>query len=209
MTTPDIRIDTNTTDGDYALEQLTTILSAAFADDPGMQVICQHERRGYAERLQGWFQATLRLYRTNQQPLLAIGAKHDLVACAILTAPDATLKPMTLLRWLWETTRQAGVKSVWRTIAHMRHIEPYQPSAPHYRLEFLAVHPAHQGRGYARLLLEEIRRLAAADERAAGIWLETMNPSLVPLYQRFGYEVENRLPMSREVEAILMFRAAQ
>jgi GNAT superfamily N-acetyltransferase len=96
------------------------------------------------------------MYRANQQPLLAIRGEHDLVACAILTATDANLKPMTLLRWLWNVSREAGVRSVWRTMAHMRHIEPYQPSAPHYRLEFIAVHPAHQGQGYGRLLLDEI-----------------------------------------------------
>lgn len=206
MNTPVTRIDTNTRDGDYALEQLATILSAAFADDPGMQVICQHERRGYTERLRHWFLATLRMYRANQQPLLTVGPEHDLVACAILTAPDANLKPMTLLRWLWETTWQAGLKSVWRTMAHMRHIEPYQPSAPHYCLEFLAVHPAHQGQGYGSLLLEETHRLAEADERTIGVWLETANPDLVPLYERFGYAVENQLRMDSQIDAVMMFR---
>jgi hypothetical protein len=49
--------------------------------------------------------------------------------------------------------------------------------------------------------------LAAADEQATGIWLETANPALVPLYERFGYEVEKRIPMDRAVEAVLMFRA--
>jgi GNAT superfamily N-acetyltransferase len=60
---------------------------------------------------------------------------------------------------------------------------------PHYVLEILAVHPDHQGRGIARLLLERVHALADADDSAAGIYLTTGEEYTRQLYERFGYRV--------------------
>lgn len=58
------------------------------------------------------------------------------------------------------------------------------PSA-HYYLEMLAVHPHHQGQGYATRLLQPL--LDQADREAFGTYTETMTPRNMKLYEHFGF----------------------
>lgn len=183
------------------------LLTSAFADDPGMRHLCQHEHSGYHARLSGWFRAMVRLQMANHQPLLAAIHDNEMVMCAILTAPQTTLKPLSLMRWMGATLSHVGIQGLGRTLHHLRLISQYQPTAPHFRMEFIAVAPAHQGKGYARILLDALHTRAKQHPDAIGIWLETANPANIPLYERFGYAVERCLPMADTVEACLMFRA--
>lgn len=56
---------------------------------------------------------------------------------------------------------------------------------PSWHLAFLATHPAHQGRGLARALLDHVLR--RCDEDGLAVWLETTDPSNPPIYERFGF----------------------
>lgn len=58
---------------------------------------------------------------------------------------------------------------------------------PHYYVQVLGVHPAHQGKGVGRALLEPITRMADRDGVSA--YLETTKESNVGLYRHFGFEV--------------------
>jgi ribosomal protein S18 acetylase RimI-like enzyme len=58
-------------------------------------------------------------------------------------------------------------------------------------LGMLAVDPAQQGRGLARRLVEEAEdHLRKTGCDAVEIIVLNMRPELVPIYQRFGFEVE-------------------
>ncbi|HRE48603.1 MAG TPA: GNAT family N-acetyltransferase [Aggregatilineales bacterium] len=185
-----------------ALNALTDVFVAAFTDDPGMGYLCQAERDGYPQRLRHWFRASLGLQIANQQPLFALTCEGQYVAGVALTVPNTTLRAMSVTRWLGTTWRGAGWRSVWRTIHHLQRLSNYQPTKPHFRLEFLAVNPSQQGKGYGRVLLEAIHHLASPMD----IWLETTNPTNVPLYKRFGYVVTHRVNMGPAVDAIMMVR---
>lgn len=190
-----------------ALPEVAALFRHAFADDPGMQYICQYERKGYEKRLEAWFLATLQMQTRHQEPVLGIYVAGDYVACAILSTPKPQKKPTikSLMQWMLDVCRHAGITTIWRTMRPLVQRDAYLPKVGHYRLEFIAVHPDHQGKGYGRALLDKIHDLAQHYPNAAGIWLETTNPANVPLYLHMGYAIQERLPMGN-TEAIIMFR---
>ena len=188
------------------IDRVAILFQQAFADDPGMRYICQHEQKGYEKRLLAWFLALLRMQVANQQPILGICEAGDYVACITLTLPQTKLKMMSLIGWVWSVLSQVGFIGLWRTMGHVGRISRYQPKTPHYRLEFIAVHPNHQGKGYGRVMLDAMHDIAKSDIHAMGVWLETTNPANVGLYEHVGYVVESRFMMADDVEAITMFR---
>jgi GNAT superfamily N-acetyltransferase len=68
--------------------------------------------------------------------------------------------------------------------AHHRHAEE-----PHYYLSILATDPAQTGHGYGLGLLAA--NLEAIDREHQPAYLEASNPANVPLYQRYGFEVDS------------------
>ena len=69
------------------------------------------------------------------------------------------------------------------------------PSAPHYYLGVLGVHPSAWGKGLGRELIEAFCRVSEADARSTGVYLETGAPQNVPIYQRCGFRETHRAPL--------------
>jgi len=78
--------------------------------------------------------------------------------------------------------RQTAVFSILEQLGN------YHPTAPHWYLPLLGVDPTHQGRGYGSALLAQ--SLQACDETGLPAYLESSNERNVPLYERFGFEVQ-------------------
>lgn len=185
--------------------QVAPLFQVAFRDDPGLQQICNHPKNGYEHRLGVWFGAILKMQMANQQPILGIKVNDMYVACAMLTTPHAKLRASTLIHWTWIVISQAGFRCFWQTIRHIMKIAPYQPKYGHYRLEFIAVHPDYQGKGYGRMLLDKIHQISQSDTHSQGVWLETTLPQNIGLYVHVDYVIEKRLMMTDDVEAVIMF----
>lgn len=189
-----------------ALDGIEGLLAKAFYSDPGMAYLCQSKVKGYEQRLRAWFGAVLRLQKANHQPILTLSIDEELVACAVLTSPNPQLRFATLIRWLVYVGWRVGPRGLWRTLSHIQHLGAYQPNTPHFRLEFIAVAPRHQGKGYSRLLLDDLHQRAATHPAATGVWLETANPANIMLYERFGYMVSAHTTIGGKVSAAAMFR---
>lgn len=190
----------------HHIDQIAAMFADAFKDDPGLQYLCQRQKSGYDQRLLGWFRAMLRLQVQNNQPVIVVKSGSEYVAAATLTAPQASLKFVSLLRWVVDMLWGVRLVALWRTMAHIQHISSYQPAAPHFRLEFIGVLSSQQGKGIGRVLLAEVHRLSESHATAAGVWLETAKPANVQLYQRFGYAVTRHQPFGDGVTT-MMFRA--
>ncbi|MCU0464094.1 MAG: GNAT family N-acetyltransferase [Anaerolineae bacterium] len=189
-----------------ALDGLAALLADAFRDDPGMAYLCQSGRAGYNQRLRAWFGAMLRLQAANHQPIVTLSLGEELVGCAVMTAPNARLRFFSLIRWMVTVGWGLGLRGLWRTLAHIQRLAAYQPYAPHFRLEFIAVALRYQGKGYSRALLDDLHQRALAHPDSVGVWLETANATNVPLYQRFDYIVSAQTTIGGEVGAVIMFR---
>lgn len=65
-------------------------------------------------------------------------------------------------------------------------------------LYHLAVHPAFQGRGTGRMLLEEVeRRLRAVGATKLNLLVEQGNEGVTDFYRRFGYAPDDLLFMTK------------
>ena len=67
-------------------------------------------------------------------------------------------------------------------------VEAHRPPQPHWYLEHIAVDAERRGRGLGRALIEH--GLRQAEAAGAPAWLVTSKPGNVPMYERFGFEVE-------------------
>lgn len=64
----------------------------------------------------------------------------------------------------------------------------------YYVLEGLAVHPAHQGKGVGRLMLEKADQICFEDNSASGIYLLTGDERNKEIYKHFSYQILETRP---------------
>ena len=74
-------------------------------------------------------------------------------------------------------------------------VDENRPEDVHHFLAVLGIDPHDQGRGFGRMLLEEVQAQAITHPRSTGVALDTENPRNVPFYKHFGYNLtaESRL----------------
>ena len=72
-------------------------------------------------------------------------------------------------------------------LAHaLRAFADNKPSPPFHYLQFLAVHPLHQGTGLGRVLVQHGQQRASAN--GLGVYLESTNARNLPFYRSLGFE---------------------
>jgi ribosomal protein S18 acetylase RimI-like enzyme len=124
--------------------------------------------------------------------LAAVREFRPAVSPAVRMVPRAALTtmraPNALVRFVRQRSRAVETASV----------------RPTWHLAYLAVDPAHQGRGAARRLLDHV--LDRCDDDGAAAWLETTDPANVPLYERFGFATVESIPASRRLPPLWVMR---
>ena len=65
----------------------------------------------------------------------------------------------------------------------------HKPEPPFHYLQFLAVHPLHQGAGLGRALVAHGQ--ARAQAAGQGVYLESTNPRNLPFYRSVGFEARD------------------
>lgn len=81
------------------------------------------------------------------------------------------------------------------------------PEETHWYLPAIGVEPRSQGKGYGSTLLA--RGLEVCDRDHVAAYLEATNPTGIPLYQRFGFEVTGQIQAGSSPAFTPMFRAAR
>ena len=79
----------------------------------------------------------------------------------------------------------SGAHRLMRALAVGRLLDGFRPREPHVYLQILGCAPQSQGQGLGSALLRH--RLAEIDRAGQAVFLETANPSNLPLYERFGF----------------------
>lgn len=160
------------------------VVGAAFADDPMLQWIFRgveaHEHATAA--WVGWFVEAFAAAGTVD---VVLGDEGVPVAAA-LWRTDATPLPYAQLPHLpGLMTAILGSQRADAVLQGLGEFAGYKPPPPYHYLQFLAVHPAHQGGGLGRLLVLHGQRRAAA--AASVVHLESTNPRNLGFYGSLGF----------------------
>ena len=83
----------------------------------------------------------------------------------------------------------------------------YHPKEPHWYLPLIGVDPARQGRGLGSALLAHALR--RCDEDRAPAYLESSNPTNIPLYERHGFRVLGEIRVGSSPVLTPMLRPAR
>jgi ribosomal protein S18 acetylase RimI-like enzyme len=181
---------------------LASTLARAFADDAVFDWCLRTDRRGAA--IASFFESALAEAVERE----SVWTDEDLRACAVWTPSGTPSAPPSLwyppeLVWL---LRLAGWRRLLRLQGLFRTIAAAQPREPHLALTFIGVHPAAQGGGLANALIRH--RLEQLDRAGRPAYLETVDSSNVPFYERHGFVRTGAFRLSGSVPEIhQMWRA--
>lgn len=102
--------------------------------------------------------------------------------------PPATRLPAWLATpWRWPIRRAPPWRMLRDGLRVTGAMDREHLREPHWYIQVFAVHPARQGRGLGRALMDA--GLALADRDGLPAYLETTNDVNLPLYRHFGFEV--------------------
>ena len=182
------------------------VLAAAFRDYPAMRFVVEDAGAAYDERLRALVGFFCELRFTRDFPVLGLRHGGELAAVAGINDPEPGPWP-SALQAAWTATGEviggAASDRLERFEAGSARLEP---AAPHYLLGIIGVRPGLQGRGFARILIDELVGMSRAHPQSTGIALTTEQRGNVSLYRRFGFEVVGEADID-EVHTWVMFRA--
>ncbi|GAA4552657.1 GNAT family N-acetyltransferase [Amycolatopsis samaneae] len=110
----------------------------------------------------------------------------DVVAAAVWTTPESTGAGAAFADLAGLMPALAGDRAFAATSAE-KALTPHRPTEPVWFLATVGVHPAHQGKGLGRAIVEP--GLAAADAAGVPAFLETSEAGNVAFYRKLGFEV--------------------
>lgn len=173
------------TDREAAVETL----SAAFHDYAVMRWVLGDAEQQYETRLGalvGFF-CDKRLIRG--LPLLGVRTRGQLMAVAGANVPDAAPPGGAV-----EEARRSLVEAIGEPA--FERLERYEtesdldaPQEPLHFLGIIGVHPAAQGQGLARELIEHLFGMSERHSDSTGVCLNTEAARNVPFYEHLGFEV--------------------
>ena len=139
-------------------------------------------------------------------PMLAVRDGDVVTGVATMTLPGRRLAPRALVRKRDETWRVLGDDERARDDAFNAAAARFLPGERHHHLNMLGVRRSCAGRGFARILLDAVHAIAAADPESSGVTLSTETPANVPFYQHFGYRLRGHVRVADDLETWVFFR---
>jgi GNAT superfamily N-acetyltransferase len=187
--------------------QAAQVLAKAFVDDPVSVASFNGftpDRRVRALTVD--FSNELQVCIRRAYPI-QLNEANQAVAVAVIYPPGAYPLPF-IEGWLIQlkSILGNGLYDIRPWLKWLNQVEKHHPTEAHFYLEYLAVEPEYQGKGYGSAILKHLT--GKADELGVGCYLENANPRNVAFYQRAGFLV------TREMEIIgihtwLMWRPAK
>ena len=189
-------------DADEAIDALC----AAFADYPVMRYTLADAGARYEERLRALIGFFCRKRWVRGWPVLGVRVGGRIAAAALINEPDAAPTPGEIESLREELVDVIGKDAYRRLMRYETESDVDAPEEPHHFLGVLGVHPEHQGKGLARILLDELARMSLESPQSTGICLNTEDPNNVPLYERMGYRILGHRRIDQDLETWCMFR---
>ena len=168
------------------LDEVTQVLSEAFSDYEAMRYFLGEADQNYATRLQtlvGYF-AESRVAVGSPILGVEVGRTPHLVATALLDPPRQA--PELAL----ETLTQSLGPQVTQRIHHFEAaLTPLEPDFDFCYLGMIGVANGHRGKGYARLIIDQIVGASAKDPGSNGVLLTTERETNLAFYLSMDFEI--------------------
>ncbi len=189
------------------IEEAAAVLCDAFYDYPVMRYVLGWPSGAYDHHLHQMVRFFTSTRFLNRDIVLGVAASDGtLGAVANVTRPMPEASPAVA----------AGRQVLWRELgdaARARYEElgrlwqPLGKSEPHYHLNMIGSNRHLRGRGAARVLLDALHGISAADPLSCGVTLTTDDPANVALYNHFGYELTGDVEVPGAFRTWGFFRA--
>lgn len=169
-------------------------LGEAFAEDPLMLHLFRDNPAGVRSGAMAFFSMLLRARIALRMPAFVLDDSGSVLGTAMgydtarPTWPEAIASE-------WSRFAAAVPGFAPRLAAYDAMCEAHQPNEDHHYLGVIGVHPALQGKGAGKAMLDAFCTLSQADPRSRGVYLDTANPDSLQFYYRNGFELrgEGRL----------------
>ena len=169
-------------------KEAVSVLVSAFYDYPVMRYILKNAGTHYDARLNAVLTFYTEARFAKGAPVLGVHEDGLLVGVALVD--ESSLKPWASLPAALDSLKQIiGDEAYSRLELYEKVTAAAEPQNRHYFLGMLAVRNEMQGKGYSRILLDEVKRMSSSDARSTGVCLTTEDVANVRLYQHFGYQV--------------------
>jgi ribosomal protein S18 acetylase RimI-like enzyme len=183
--------------------EVSTVLCSAFHNYPVLRFVLHTTGDEYEKHLKALVNFNIEARFLKDSPVLGIRKNGVLIAAALLDEPS--LEPVQPAQKELEKLRIIiGDEAYQRNFQYETESSRYEPESPHHFLGMIGVLPEHQGKGYARDLLNEVREISFAHPTSSGVCLSTEDSENVRFYQRFGYRVIAEMDI-RELHSWCMF----
>ena len=167
--------------------RLTAVMARAFDDDPFANWFAAQDKRR-ARRILDFMDTAFQI--TAQHGFTY--TTDDLQGGAYWTPPGKNkMGVMDQLRVMPGMVRTATLRRVPTVIAGLNAVEKKHPTEPHFYLLALGVEPDLQGRGLGTALMAPV--LQKCDTERIPAYLESSKEKNVPLYERNGFKVTERI----------------
>ena len=166
------------------LPAIAATLAEAFVDDPVKQHLTGVSHVPPSRSLP-FFDAFTRMQMPKGHVYVA-EVDGDVRGAALWSPPGQWRVPTgSILRWGPRFVRMYGRRFP-ANLNVLKTVEKHHPHEPHYYLEVLGVHPAAQGQGLGRLLVDEM--VAIGDREGVPLYLENSKEKNLAFYGRHGFQ---------------------
>ena len=167
------------------LDEVTQVLSEAFSDYEAMRYLLGGSDQNYSTRLRTMVGYFVGSRVAAGSPILGVdvGRPPQLVAAALVDPPR---KPAESA--LEDLTQSLGLQVAQRIGHFETAVAPLEPEFDFYYLGMIGVATGHRGKGYARLIINQIVETSAKDPESNGVLLTTEREANLTYYASIGFE---------------------
>ena len=182
------------------------VLCESFRDYPVMRFVVGDSESNYDRRLRVLvsFFVEARVFRNEW--MIGIRDKGRLAAVAVISRPDEEKVP----------DRLGEIReSVWADLgeeAHDRYkkfgsvADRFKVQEPHLHVNMIGVRNNVRGKGYGRILMENIHSMSTNDDQSQGVTLTTENEKNISFYEHLGYQVVGTAAVSDSMRSWGFYR---
>jgi ribosomal protein S18 acetylase RimI-like enzyme len=183
------------------IDAAVEILTISFQNYP----LTRYFVSGQPDKLKDLFRLCCDWRFALQWKLVGVLERDRLVAIACLNEPDLDLDPTLMMEVNDRFLSILGISAVERLNKYNQMQDERSLAEPHFYLQLFGVHPNEQGKGYGRILLDEIHARSRSHPTSVGVCLDTETPENVELYEHLGYRVTTKTQID-DVDVWCMFR---